>query len=81
MKNSKRVYGPEDHSVVADLLELYVRGYLLVFPDRDTTFTFVYVDDVAEGHILAAEKGRMGESYAMGYQPFSLGQFPLRKCS
>jgi dihydroflavonol-4-reductase len=33
------------------------------------------VDDIAEGHILAAEKGRIGESYAMGYQPFSLGQF------
>jgi nucleoside-diphosphate-sugar epimerase len=69
------VYGPEDHSVVADLMELYVRGWLPVLPDRDTTFTFVYVDDVAEGHILAAEKGRIGESYAMGYQPFSFGQF------
>ena len=69
------VYGPEDHSVVADLMELYVRGRLPVLPDRDTTLTFVYVDDVAEGHILAAEKGRIGESYAMGYQPFSFGQF------
>jgi nucleoside-diphosphate-sugar epimerase len=69
------VYGPEDHSVVADLMELYVRGWLQVLPDRDTTLTFVYVDDVAEGHILAAEKGRIGESYAMGYQPFSFGQF------
>jgi dihydroflavonol-4-reductase len=52
-----------------------VRGWLQVLPDRDTTLTFVYVDDVAEGHILAAEKGRIGESYAMGYQPFSFGQF------
>jgi nucleoside-diphosphate-sugar epimerase len=69
------VYGPEDHSVVADLMELYVRGWLPVLPDRDTTFTFVYVDDVAEGHILAAEQGHIGESYAMGYQPFSFGQF------
>jgi nucleoside-diphosphate-sugar epimerase len=68
-------YGPEDHSVVGDLIELYVRGRLPVFPDRDTTFTFVYVDDVAEGHILAAERGRIGESYCMGYQPLSLGQF------
>ena len=69
------VYGPEDHSVVGDLMELYVRGRLPLLPDRDTTFTFVYVDDAAEGHILAAEKGRIGESYAMGYQPISLGQF------
>ncbi len=69
------VYGPEDHSVVGDLLRLYVRGWLPVLPDRDTALTFVYVDDVAEGHILAAEKGRIGESYLMGYQPFTLGQF------
>jgi nucleoside-diphosphate-sugar epimerase len=68
------VYGPEDHSVVGDLLELYARGRLPVLPDRDTTFTFVYVDDEAEGQILAAEKGRIGESYIMGYQPLSLGQ-------
>ena len=69
------VYGPEDHSVVGDLLELYVRGQLPVLPDRDTTFTFSYVDDIAEGHILAAEKGRVGESYLMAYQPLSLGGF------
>lgn len=68
-------YGPEDHSVVGNLLELYVRGRLPVLPDRDTTFTFAYVDDIAEGHILAAEKGRIGESYVMGYQPIPLGQF------
>jgi nucleoside-diphosphate-sugar epimerase len=68
------VYGPEDHSVIADLMTLYVRGRLPVLPDRDTTLTLVYVDDVAEGHILAAEKGRLGESYAMGYQPFTFGQ-------
>ena len=67
------VYGPEDHSVVGDLLELYVRGRLPILPDRDTTLTFVYVDDIAEGHILAAVKGRIGESYCMGYQPLSFG--------
>jgi nucleoside-diphosphate-sugar epimerase len=69
------VYGPEDHSVVGELLELYARGRLPVLPDRDTAFTWVYVDDIAEGHILAAEKGRIGESYIMGYQPLALGQF------
>jgi nucleoside-diphosphate-sugar epimerase len=71
---SGAVIGPEDHSVVGDLLELYVRRRLPVLPDRDTALTFVYVDDVAEGHILAAEKGRLGESYMMGYQPLSFGQ-------
>ena len=69
------VYGPEDHSVVGGLLELYARGRLPVLPDRDTAFTLVYVDDVAEGHILTAEQGRIAESYIMGYQPLTLGQF------
>ena len=69
------VFGPEDHSVVGDLLEMYVRGRLPILPDRDTTLTFSYVDDIAEGHILAAEKGRLGESYVLGYQPLSFGQF------
>jgi dihydroflavonol-4-reductase len=69
------VYGPEDHSVVGDLMKLYARGRLPILPDRDTTFMYVYVDDVAEGHILAAEKGCIGESYAMGYEPIPLGQF------
>ncbi len=68
------VYGPEDHSVLGALLTLYIRG-LRILLDRDTALTFVYVDDIAEGHILAAEKGRIGESYLMGYQPFSFGQF------
>ena len=68
-------FGPEDHSVVGDLMRLYVRGRLRVLPDRETTFTFAYVDDIAEGHILAAEKGRIGESYVMGYQPIPLGEF------
>ncbi len=68
------VYGPEDHSVLGDLLALYVRG-LRVLLDRDTAMTFVYVDDVAEGHILAAEKGRIGEAYIVGAQPFTFGQF------
>jgi dihydroflavonol-4-reductase len=54
-------------------MELYLRGRLPILPDRDTTFTFTYVDDTAEGHILAAEKGRIGESYCMGYKPISLG--------
>jgi nucleoside-diphosphate-sugar epimerase len=71
------VYGPEDHSVIGDLIALYVRGFPVLL-DRDTALTLVYVDDVAEGHILAAEKGRIGEAYAMGYQHFSFGQFADR---
>jgi dihydroflavonol-4-reductase len=32
----------------------------------DTGLNLVHVDDVAEGHLLAFEKGRIGESYILG---------------
>jgi dihydroflavonol-4-reductase len=34
----------------------------------DTGLNLVHVDDVAEGHLLALEKGRIGESYILGGQ-------------
>jgi len=68
-------FGPGDHNVVNDLMKLHVRGRLQVLPGKDTALTHVYVDDVAEGHILAAEKGRIGESYILGGTPLSLGEY------
>lgn len=40
----------------------------------DTGLNLVHVDDVAEGHLLAREKGRVGESYILGGQNASLEQ-------
>ena len=68
-------FGPGDHNVVNDLMKLHVRGRLQVLPGKDTALTHVYVDDVAEGHILAAEKGRIGEFYILAGTPLSLGEF------
>jgi dihydroflavonol-4-reductase len=34
----------------------------------------VHVDDVAEGHALALERGRIGERYILGGEDFTLGQ-------
>jgi dihydroflavonol-4-reductase len=38
----------------------------------DTGLNLVHVDDVAEGHLLALEKGRIGESYILGGQDVTL---------
>src|SRR5262252_4888715 len=38
----------------------------------DTGLNIVHVDDVAEGHLAAAEKGRIGERYILGGENMSL---------
>jgi dihydroflavonol-4-reductase len=40
----------------------------------DTCLTLVDVDDVAAGHLLAAERGRVGERYILGGEVLSLKQ-------
>ena len=40
----------------------------------DTGLNMVHVDDVAEGHIAALERGRLGERYILGGQNASLSE-------
>ena len=59
------VYGPGDTSALADLMRAFYRGQMPVVPAPEGIVTYAFVDDIAEGHILAAEKGRVGESYVL----------------
>lgn len=56
------VYGPGDTGPIAPLIEAYLRRRLPMLP-RATAFSWAHVDDVARGHILAMDRGRIGESY------------------
>jgi dihydroflavonol-4-reductase len=40
----------------------------------DTGLNIVHVDDVAEGHLLALERGKPGERYILGGEDFLLGR-------
>jgi dihydroflavonol-4-reductase len=58
------VYGSGDTGPIADMMRLFYRG-IPVLPGPETTVTYAHVEDIAEGHVLAAEKGRIGESYVL----------------
>jgi dihydroflavonol-4-reductase len=40
----------------------------------DTGLNIVHVRDVAEGHVLAAERGRVGERYILGHRNMTLAE-------
>jgi dihydroflavonol-4-reductase len=65
------VYGPGDPSLVGDLMRAYYMGLLPLFPGPETRITLAHVEDIAEGHLLAAEKGRIGDSYLLTGPPLS----------
>lgn len=56
------VYGPGDQGPTHDFLVDLLRGRLPMAPQR-TAFCWGHVEDTAEAHILALEKGRLGETY------------------
>ncbi|WP_338666036.1 hopanoid-associated sugar epimerase [Pararoseomonas sp. SCSIO 73927] len=49
------------------------RGKIPAFVE--TGLNFAHVDDIAEGHLLAFERGRIGERYILGGQDVSLQAF------
>jgi nucleoside-diphosphate-sugar epimerase len=77
--NPTRVYGPghlTEGNALAQLIDDYDRGKVPVLLNRGVNVgNYVLVDDVVEGHILAMEKGRVGERYILGGQNASLREF------
>ncbi|GCE26894.1 dihydroflavonol-4-reductase [Dictyobacter alpinus] len=56
------IYGPGDNSNVRPTLVQYLQRKLPLVPAKAAQ-SWGHVEDMARGHILAMEKGRIGESY------------------
>jgi nucleoside-diphosphate-sugar epimerase len=62
------VYGPDDHSAIGTQINQFLDGKLPLLPFPDLGMNMVHVDDVADGVLLALDKGAVGESYVLGGQ-------------
>jgi dihydroflavonol-4-reductase len=51
----------------------FYRG-MPMLPGPNMTLTYAHVEDIAEGHLLAAEKGKTGESYILAGPAIPLGE-------
>jgi nucleoside-diphosphate-sugar epimerase len=77
--NPPRIYGPgieSESNAVTKLIKLYLKGKWKILPgDGKRMGSYVYVDDVVNGHILAMEKGRSGERYILSGVNASYNEF------
>jgi farnesol dehydrogenase len=77
--NPCRVYGPgllTEGNSVSLLIDQYDRGKVPVLLNRGVNVgNWVLVDDVVQGHLLAMEKGRLGQRYLLGGENASLKRF------
>jgi dihydroflavonol-4-reductase len=72
------VYGPGDHSELGNIIDQTRTGKLKMLMFPETGFNLVHVDDVAEGILLAHDRGRIGESYVLGGEISTMGDL-IRK--
>jgi nucleoside-diphosphate-sugar epimerase len=76
--NPTRVYGPghlTEGNALSAVIDDYDRGRLPFLLNRGVNVAnYVLVDDVAEGHILAMEYGRVGQRYILGGENASLNE-------
>jgi nucleoside-diphosphate-sugar epimerase len=65
------VYGPGDTSPIGETLEQYLQRRLPAIPRR-TAYCWAHVEDTARGHLLAMDKGAVGEAYIIAGQVATL---------
>ena len=62
------IYGPGDTSILRTNIHDFLHQKLPMLPTQ-TAYCWAHVDDIVQGHILAMEKGRIGESYIIAGEP------------
>jgi nucleoside-diphosphate-sugar epimerase len=74
-----RVYGPgpwNDANGTTSLMAMYLQGqFRFRLADGGVQANYVYVQDVVQGILLAAEHGKSGEGYQLGGEDASLVEF------
>ena len=74
------VYGPGDPSELGNMIDQARTGKLKLRLFPDAGFNFIYVDDVAEGILLAHDKGRIGEAYNLASEKATMGDLVDKTC-
>ncbi len=64
------IVGEGDHSGIPLMYQMYLKRFPIM-PGKHSGLSWTHVDDVAEGHLLALEKGRAGECYILAGQPLT----------
>ena len=67
------VYGPADTSPQGRLIHQFLDGKLPAMMFPETGINLVHRDDVAQGIILALDRGRAGEQYVLGGEISTMG--------
>jgi dihydroflavonol-4-reductase len=67
------VVGPDDPSELGNMIDQVRTGKLKMKMFPDAGFNFVYVEDIADGILLAYDKGRIGESYNLAGPQQTIG--------
>ena len=68
------VYGPGDHAIVGQLIEQASTGKMPAKAFPELGYNAVFVDDVADGILLAHDKGKIGEAYVLGGEITTQGE-------
>jgi nucleoside-diphosphate-sugar epimerase len=68
------VYGPGDHAIVGTMIDQASTGKMPAKAFPELGLNMVFVDDVADGILLAHDRGKLGESYVLGGEITTQGE-------